>query len=566
MRGEGLVPVDFREFRHDTSSSASLAIHCIIAHMSRPSLRWRRAATVAAGAVAAGAVAAYIIYHLWMQEKEEEEDFEPEPERPPRRRPSFSVTDEHKNDRGVLHDARAHQWGWLVDSKPLEPATRPIVQPALRRRRRRSTSAELDSGLPSSDAGSEAEDSLGAKVGSPKPERKSVKFCLDRTAGFYGFVFNYKSGMCVAHGADQRFVGKTLSEVLELTSNHEVDGEALHERFKQAAEVGGDWVSYAWRNDSTQKLQHKGAWISKVTQWGQEFYAGVGYALVPPAAQPPQPDSHAHGMYGFVCTADGLLLAHGASPAFVGRTLAEVLEATANTSIDQPTLLKRFHAAARLGGGWVTYPWRLSRNAPLRTKGCFVTRLAAQQGAGPASSSSSSESELKRQTGGSTGGAQGSDSTESETGTGEGVSRSLLRPVPTYARGTLYAGVGYFESESPNTQSSTEVLHGGSTAPPPPPPPAVPPSPAAAKAAAAVLKELLNRARLSASVSHEGASIEDPALGPQLAKLQHLVSDATGELAAATAEVTCWQSTEMPVELRELLREHAMSHLRAHKA
>ena len=223
-----------------------------IALMSRPSTRWRRAATVAAGAVAAGAVAAYIIYHLWMQEEEEEEDIKPESERPPRRRPSFSVTDEHKNDRGVLDDARAHQWGWLVDSKPLEPATKPIVQPALRRRRRRSTSAELDSGLPSSDAGSEAEDSLGTKVGSPKSERKSVKFCLDRTAGFYGFVFNYKSGMCVAHGADQRFVGKTLSEVLELTSNHEVDGEALHERFKQAAEAGGDWVSYAWRNDSTQ--------------------------------------------------------------------------------------------------------------------------------------------------------------------------------------------------------------------------------------------------------------------------------------------------------------------------
>jgi hypothetical protein len=101
-------------------------------------------------------------------------------------------------------------------------------------------------------------------------------------------------------------------------------------------------------------------------------------------------------MYGFVCTADGLLLAHGASPAFVGRTLAEVLEATANTSIDQPTLLKRFHAAARLGGGWVTYPWRLSKNAPLRTKGCFVTRLAAQQGARHASSSSESESEPVR--------------------------------------------------------------------------------------------------------------------------------------------------------------------------
>ena len=40
------------------------------------------------------------------------------------------------------------------------------------------------------------------------------------------------------------------------------------------------------------------------------------------------------------------------------------------------------------------------------------------------------------------------------------------------------------------------------------------------------------------------------------------MSDATGELAAATAEVTSWQSTvEMPVELRELLWEHAICHI-----
>ena len=60
-----------------------------------------------------------------------------------------------------------------------------------------------------------------------------------------------------------------------------------------------------------------------------------------------------------MCTADGLLLAHGCSPEFVGRTLAEVLERTANTQIDMPTLLARFQQAARLGGGWVICPWRL---------------------------------------------------------------------------------------------------------------------------------------------------------------------------------------------------------------
>ncbi|KOO21848.1 hypothetical protein Ctob_003420 [Chrysochromulina tobinii] len=67
--------------------------------------------------------------------------------------------------------------------------------------------------------------------------------------------------MCVAHGADQRFVGKTLSEVLELTSNHEVDGEALHERFKQAAEAGGDWLLVS---DATGELA---AATAEVTCW-----------------------------------------------------------------------------------------------------------------------------------------------------------------------------------------------------------------------------------------------------------------------------------------------------------
>ena len=102
-----------------------------------------------------------------------------------------------------------------------------------------------------------------------------------------------------------------LRLVLRLTQNDEVDGAELHERFRQAAEAGGEFrlrrtaslrratssvqsavalpraltgefVSYAWRNKLEHKVQLKGAYIQKTQQWGQSYYAGVGYSLVPP--------------------------------------------------------------------------------------------------------------------------------------------------------------------------------------------------------------------------------------------------------------------------------------------
>ena len=40
------------------------------------------------------------------------------------------------------------------------------------------------------------------------------------------------------------------------------------------------------------------------------------------------------------------------------------------------------------------------------------------------------------------------------------------------------------------------------------------------------------------------------------------VVDSSGALAAAAAEVTCWEATEMPEELQGLLREHCTAHIR----
>ena len=51
-----------------------------------------------------------------------------------------------------------------------------------------------------------------------------------------------------------------------------------------------------------------------------------------------------------------------------------------------------------------------------------------------------------------------------------------------------------------------------------------------------------------------GARVEDGALDA-------VVRDASGALAAAAAEVTCWEATELPPALAALLRDHATSHI-----
>ena len=79
-----------------------------------------------------------------------------------------------------------------------------------------------------------------------------MTFQLDQSPGFYGFVFSY-DGTCVAHGADDSFVGLSLKQVFERSHIEEggaaaLKGEELHRRFVAAAEAGGGWVSYTARN------------------------------------------------------------------------------------------------------------------------------------------------------------------------------------------------------------------------------------------------------------------------------------------------------------------------------
>ena len=439
---------------------------------------------VCAAVTAATALAAYLI---WAEEQEENEqkqlccltpiDIYPgvlqmTPERrdcpvnngSAEQRPSFTVT----NEKGELRDSVQpdDEWSWFVNED----------ESFTRNAKNRTRGDALQKQTPTTE---EVFDYLPFDVSEPSAtatprcerRRSKVGFKLDAEAGFYGFVFSYADGVCVAHGAEASHVGQTLSQIME--SDELV--HTLHARFIAAADKGGGFVSYEWRATAQQPLRVKGAYVVKLSKWGADYYAGVGYSVLPPRGA-----GLARGLYSFAFGEDGRCVAHGASATFVGLTLGEIMRLANNQAVDAAKLLESFERAAVVGGGWVAYPWRNSAASPLRQKGAYVTQHEAGDG------------------------------------------RRLL------------VGVGFFGGEC----GSEDAI-----APRPPP---VPPSRAAARAATARLKRLLDETDATSAVA-----------------TQALVRDGASELAAEAAEALCWDETELPAEVADMLAKHTRTHLQA---
>lgn len=105
------------------------------------------------------------------------------------------------------------------------------------------------------------------------------RFVLDAHEDFHAFVFS-SDGICIAHGREPSFVGKSLQQVF---TNEEIEDSAdMHERFLRAAAAGGGWCTYSWRT-SPAVLRLKGAYIFGVDLGGGKHgYAGgiLGVALI----------------------------------------------------------------------------------------------------------------------------------------------------------------------------------------------------------------------------------------------------------------------------------------------
>ena len=95
------------------------------------------------------------------------------------------------------------------------------------------------------------------------------------STGFYPFVFTH-SGECVAHGYDSAHVGRTLAEIVA-DLGIEGSDENLNAQFTGAAEKGGAWVGYPWKNERSHALKYKYAYILKATAGSTDYYVGVGF-------------------------------------------------------------------------------------------------------------------------------------------------------------------------------------------------------------------------------------------------------------------------------------------------
>ena len=133
---------------------------------------------------------------------------------------SFTITNERGESRGSLNEKATGGWSWQVDESPVTASIGPQKQPGPVLRRdsgEAEAEAQAQARLPSA-----AQAPRGAAAATPaqpvadSPWRRArrssrVSFQLDQSPGFYGFVFSY-DGTCVAHGADDSFVGLSLKQ------------------------------------------------------------------------------------------------------------------------------------------------------------------------------------------------------------------------------------------------------------------------------------------------------------------------------------------------------------------
>eukprot|EP00339_Tiarina_fusa_P025891 CAMPEP_0117013264 /NCGR_PEP_ID=MMETSP0472-20121206/10982_1 /TAXON_ID=693140 ORGANISM="Tiarina fusus, Strain LIS" /NCGR_SAMPLE_ID=MMETSP0472 /ASSEMBLY_ACC=CAM_ASM_000603 /LENGTH=1244 /DNA_ID=CAMNT_0004716535 /DNA_START=123 /DNA_END=3857 /DNA_ORIENTATION=+ len=92
---------------------------------------------------------------------------------------------------------------------------------------------------------------------------------------FYVFVYTFENE-CVAHGANEDYVGMSLNQVFDLI-DIPLDATELHEKFRSAAQNGGGWVLYDWLNLKTGAGFEKISYIFQINIDGQDYYGGIGF-------------------------------------------------------------------------------------------------------------------------------------------------------------------------------------------------------------------------------------------------------------------------------------------------
>lgn len=243
------------------------------------------------------------------------------------------------------------------------------------------------------------EQELSAGADPSKFLRQVVDRDYNMNTGFYPFVFERNSSLCVAHGQDPSLVGTTMESIFIQQNFGFSNGTELHLRFVTAAETGGDWVQYFWK--AGDRIVDRVAYVTGVTN---QWYIGVGYTNeqlpldlpcsseydswcsinnvqsiagkaqnhLAKAVTQEQFETALHdisydssrfeapgGYYAFVTKFSGELMAHPRLQAFLGQHYADI-QAQIGTERDegQQLLDKMVAAAQGANDGWLQYQWQ----------------------------------------------------------------------------------------------------------------------------------------------------------------------------------------------------------------
>lgn len=254
-------------------------------------------------------------------------------------------------------------------------------------------------------------------------------------AGFYPFVIAF-DGTYMGHGANPGLTGSNVAfTVANVPYLAGVTSPQLNAEMVAAAQAGGQWIAYRWRNDADGPVYPKISFVVGVQRFGKHYYVGVGFNHVQtPLARGPHCAacklnynypcafsntqslfSHVHALmlmgnwyslqetfdiltnsrdyggggsadrassssadwlYAFAFDFNGTCAAHGAVSSLVGRTLEDIVASSETLSkvINGRILHERFVEAARNGGGWVSYEWKNGDEPPFK-KLAFVESI-----------------------------------------------------------------------------------------------------------------------------------------------------------------------------------------------
>jgi signal transduction histidine kinase len=239
--------------------------------------------------------------------------------------------------------------------------------------------------------------------------------------GFYPFVFDSLTGNCMANGVSPDMVGKSLAEIFQDMGIGFSLAEELHERFTQAAENGGGWVQYMWREEPEADISDKVAFVTSVLD---RYYLGVGYSNTQLPLELPCTDKYDSwcsinnvqslvgkaetrlnqalsldqfestlyeisfneeeyvvegGHYLYLYSFDGTLKAHAHLNEYAGKGLGYIFgELGRNPKEGEDLHLALRRAAEGEGDGWIQYPWKNKVEEPEYTKIAFVVKIVFQ--------------------------------------------------------------------------------------------------------------------------------------------------------------------------------------------